>query len=106
MTLPTLGVGVLLALVGSAVAQERAGSAAEGHRFVETYCSGCHPVELRVARAGGIAPDFVTIASRPSITKQSLTEFFQSSHPLMPNFRLTQEEANDVIAYILSLKHR
>jgi len=102
----TLGVGVLLALVGSAVAQERAGSAADGHRFVETYCSGCHPVELRVARAGGIAPDFVTIASRPSTTRKSLTEFFQSSHALMPNFRLTQEEASDIIAYLLSLKQR
>ena len=94
----------VLALSGPARAESKPGNAAEGLRFVETWCSGCHPVTLRAARTGGIAPDFGTIAERPETNAQALKVFFNSSHPLMPNFQLAPDEANDVIAYILSLK--
>jgi hypothetical protein len=57
-----------------------------------------------VARAGGIAPDFGTIAGRPTTTASRLHAFLTEEHSLMPNFRLTPDEANDVVAYILSLK--
>jgi len=99
-----LGAGWLLALTGSAHAKDQPGNAAAGLRFAEMWCSGCHPVALRVARTGGIAPDFGTIADRPETNAQTLKAFLDSSHQLMPNFRLTPEEANDVIAYILSLR--
>jgi mono/diheme cytochrome c family protein len=69
------------------------------------WCSGCHPVALRVARTGGIAPDFRTIAERPGTNAQTLKAYLESNHQLMPNFQLTREETDDVIAYILSLKN-
>ena len=94
----------LLALTASARAENKPGNAAEGQRFAEMWCSGCHPVALRAARTGGIAPDFGTIAERPETSAQALKVFFNSSHPLMPNFQLAPDEADDVIAYILSLK--
>jgi hypothetical protein len=65
---------------------------------------GCHPIELRAARAGAIAPDFITIANRPATTASALKAYLDSNHQLMPNFRLTRDETTDVIAYILSLK--
>jgi mono/diheme cytochrome c family protein len=99
-----LGAGCLLALAGSARVESEPGNAAEGLRFAEMWCSGCHPVALRVARTGGIAPDFGTIADRPETNAQALKGFLDSSHPLMPNFQLAPNEANDIIAYILSLK--
>ena len=34
----------------------------------------------------------------------ALYAFLRSSHPTMPNFIFSDEELNDIIAYILSLK--
>jgi mono/diheme cytochrome c family protein len=85
-------------------AQHQTGNAAAGLHFTETWCSGCHPVELRAARTGAIAPDFITIANRPTTTANSLAGYLDSNHQLMPNFQLTHDEADDVIAYIMSLK--
>jgi mono/diheme cytochrome c family protein len=87
-------------------AQDRTGNAASGLRFAETWCSGCHPIDLKLARTGGIAPDFRTIANRPSTTKASLTTFFAAHHNVMPNFELTGDETADVVAYILNLKDK
>lgn len=100
-----LGAGWLWTLTGSAHAKDQPGNAAAGLRFAETWCSGCHPVALRAARTGGIAPDFGTIADRPETSRQTLKAFLESNHQLMPNFQLTREETDDVIAYILSLKN-
>jgi mono/diheme cytochrome c family protein len=100
-----LGAGWLWTRTGSVRAQDQPGNAAAGLRFAEMWCSGCHPVALRIARTGGIAPDFGTIADRPGTNAQMLKAYLDSSHPLMPNFQLTREETDDVIAYILSLKN-
>lgn len=99
-----LGAGWLWALAAPARAEDHPGNAAAGLRFAELWCSGCHPVALRVARTGGIAPDFGTIADRPGTNAQTLKAYLDSSHQLMPNFQLTREETDDVIAYVLSLK--
>jgi hypothetical protein len=40
------------------------------------------------------------------MTDRTLRVWLQSSHPTMPNFILTTDERNNVIAYILSLKSR
>ena len=39
-----------------------------------------------------------------STTALSLTVFFRSNHKNMPNLILSNTEADDIIAYILSLK--
>jgi hypothetical protein len=38
------------------------------------------------------------------MTDRALRVWLQSSHPTMPNFILSGDEKNDVIAYILSLQ--
>jgi cytochrome c len=52
------------------------------------------------------APNFVEIAKEPSITPLSLRVFFQSSHQNMPDFHIPPSQADDLTAYILSLKHK
>jgi len=52
------------------------------------------------------APDFPTIANIPTTTALSLNVFFQTSHKNMPDFHLTRTQADDLIAYILSLKEK
>jgi hypothetical protein len=51
-----------------------------------------------------VAPDFQAIASTPGTTATALSAFLLSSHPKMPNFILSREQAVDVITYILSLR--
>lgn len=99
-------VSLAVSATESASAQKAAGSAQAGARFAEIWCSGCHAVELRTTRSGGIAPDFPSIANRRSTTARSLDAFLRKSHDKMPNFVLDREDAADVVAYLMSLKRR
>jgi mono/diheme cytochrome c family protein len=98
--------GMTAGLAVNAFAQKAAGSAQAGARFAEIWCSGCHAVELKTTRSGGIAPDFPTIANRKSTTARSLHAYLKQSHDKMPNFVLDKEDADDVVAYLMSLKRR
>jgi mono/diheme cytochrome c family protein len=80
------------------------GDAEAGRALAKAWCSECHRVEL--ADAGIFAADFREVANLPSTTALSLRVFLQSSHKEMPNFSLKPAEADDIIAYILSLKRR
>lgn len=78
------------------------GDADKGLTLAKAWCSECHQVE---SGAYGISvADFPQIARLPSTTALSLRVFLQSSHKEMPNLNLTPSEADDIIAYILSLK--
>lgn len=52
------------------------------------------------------AADFAEVAQLPSTTALSLRVFLQTNHNEMPNFTLKPSEADDIIAYILSLKRK
>ena len=52
------------------------------------------------------AADFAEIANVPSTTELSLKVFLRSSHKSMPNFILQPAEADDIVAYILSLRRK
>jgi mono/diheme cytochrome c family protein len=78
---------------------------AAGRQLAEAQCAECHQVEGRaVTRLDQAAPAFADIADQISTTELSLRAFLRTPHPNMPNFRLTREETDDVVAYILSLK--
>ena len=101
-----LAVLIVLATVAMpALAQTEPGDAAAGLRLAATWCANCH----RVAPGGpgpstDAAPTFRAIAQMPSTTSISLRVFLQTPHPNMPDYRLTREELDDVVAYLVSLK--
>jgi len=78
-----------------------------GRSFALANCRPCHFVEpgqgaqIRFANA----PDFKAIAASPRTTDLSLNVWLRNPHPTMPTLVLTRQEAADVIAYILSLRH-
>ena len=82
------------------------GSVASGRRHAINWCTGCHAVLPDKADAGLFAADFVAIANLPSTTALSLKVFLRSSHNNMPNFILQPADADDIVAYILSLKRK
>ena len=85
-------------------AQDSLGSAQAGRRLANYWCTGCHAVEPKTE--GIFAADFAEIANVPSTTELSLKVFLRSSHKSMPNFILQPEEADDIVAYILSLRRK
>ena len=82
------------------------GNIRAGRELAKAVCAECHVVVPRpgVSRQIGDAPDFADVAQMPSTTRTALLAFLRSSHPNMPNLILSDRKANDVIAYILSLK--
>ena len=86
--------------------QDTAGDAASGRRLAESLCSDCHAVGAKAAPALRNAPDFVAVAQLPSTTALALNAFLRSNHRSMPNFIIPRRDADDIVAYILSLKRK
>ena len=95
-------------------AQPLRGDSASGRQIATAQCSLCHHVlpmlfpdmgeTLPVDKDG--PPNFQSIADMTSTTALSLNVFFRSNHKNMPNLILSKAEADDIIAYILSLKKK
>lgn len=101
-----LTIGSFIALAAPAFAQEAPGDVASGRRIAEAWCAACHKIDSEDARVPTEAPSFVDVANLSSTTALALNVFLRSSHANMPNFQLTRQESDDVIAYILSLKEQ
>ena len=105
--LPAACAGLLLC-AAAASAQDIPGNAAAGKRFSMGVCAECHMVA--VGQSGlyrSDAPPFPDIANLPSTTVLSLRVFLQTPHAKrsMPDLVLTEDQMDDVIAYILSLRN-
>lgn len=102
-----LALGLLLAAVQPGRAQADAGDVEAGRRLAGIWCSNCHLTGAGPqARTADAAPSFRSIARMPSQTALSLRAFLQTPHVLMPDYQLSREEQDDVVAYILSLDDR
>lgn len=100
------GFGLALALTTSA-AQAQAptpGDPRAGRDYALRNCTSCHMVSLRQSPPVHTAPGFQAIADMRSTTQMSLHAFLSTPHPRMPNFIVPPKDADDVIAYILSLR--
>lgn len=102
----TLGLilGMILAVPRPLSAQEPRGNVETGRRLATDWCSGCHSIEPKTV--GVFAANFTEIARLPSTTALSLKVFLRTNHRSMPNFILQPDEADDIVAFILSLKRR
>ena len=84
-------------------AQDLPGDPAAGLDYARAICADCHDVEREWdPLAAFYGPPFVEIAAH--MTEIGLKVFFRTPHQNMPNLILTDEERDNVIAYILSLK--
>jgi mono/diheme cytochrome c family protein len=94
---------LILFAAAPAFAHVPSGDAMAGRRLVETQYSGCHGGKgsLSTPQQG---PSLRAVAAMPSTTSMSLHAFLLTPHANMPNYRLTSEEIDDVVAYILSLR--
>ena len=81
------------------------GDGPAGHELAEKICADCHIIAPggKPRRLVG-APDFPVLALDPRVSDFRIRAFLRTPHQIMPNFVLSDEDLDDLIAYILSLK--
>jgi mono/diheme cytochrome c family protein len=57
-----------------------------------------------IAVVAAMYPGFAAIAAMKSTTELSLQAFLQTPHDHMPDWRLSRQQIDDVVAYIMSLR--
>ena len=104
-TFAPLLVALALTIAGSSAGAQQLGDPAAGLAYADGVCAECHAVRKgqRVSPHER-APAFELVANSRGMTEMALRVWFQSPHPSMPNLRLTDKLADDLIAYIMSLK--
>jgi mono/diheme cytochrome c family protein len=93
-------IGAAGVVVGPALAAD----ASNGMRVAELWCAACHVVTVSQRQANADAPPFEEIAKRPNFSEPGLVTFLLDPHAKMPNMNLTRIEANDIAAYIGTLR--
>ena len=85
-------------------AEER-GDRATGLSYAKQACATCHAIRQGDSISPDpLAPSFDAIANSAGASVISLATVLRSVHENMPNFVLSPNEEDNVIAYILSLK--
>ncbi|MFZ1150991.1 MAG: cytochrome c [Xanthobacteraceae bacterium] len=96
-------VQVTAVLLGSTVRGYCADSE-HGLALAKRWCASCHVVSPEQQRASADVPPFATIARSPDFDARHLAYFLLNPHPKMPDLPLTRAAADDIAAYIATLK--
>jgi len=78
--------------------------AAHGLDLAKRWCASCHLVSADQQHASADVPPFATIAVTPGFNADRLARFLLDPHPKMPELPLSRTAADDIAAYIASLK--
>lgn len=94
--------GALLIAPGCSMAL--AGDPAHGADLAKRWCATCHLVASDQKQANADVPSFAAIARKSDFTPEKIAFFLLDPHPKMPSFPLSRTEADDLAAYIGSLR--
>lgn len=97
-----LPAALFLATCAPAMPASAAGDAGEGEKIAKQWCTSCHVVG-RKPMASDKAPAFSALAADPAKSEGYLKAWISNPHPPMPNFNLSRQTINDLVAYIRSL---
>jgi mono/diheme cytochrome c family protein len=101
----TAGLAVLAADAATRAQESLPGDPVAGRAFVRENCADCHDVERVWSELTPFyGPAFVDIAASPGLTATRLRAFLRTPHVEMPDFIFTEQEVDDIISYILTLK--
>jgi mono/diheme cytochrome c family protein len=97
-------IGLVMTPGGTAIAQDD--EVARGHTLVSKMCGECHAVGRTGASPHAGAPTFRSIDDHTDLDEfmDRLRAGLQSSHPDMPSFRFSRDDARAVVAYLRSLQ--
>lgn len=102
---PILPLLALLLAATPALAQDEAAKIAEGKRLATINCTKCHNIEAAGESPLTDAPPFREIAK--NYDEMELVDGFMEGlavrHPLMPDWDVTEPQAEELAAFVLSL---
>ena len=91
--------------IGSSAHAQKIGNVSDGYQLALQVCSECHSIEIgNYFSLNKNAPPFEAIAKTPGMNEMALNVWFKTPHLTMPNFKFSERETANLIAYILSLK--
>jgi len=93
---------IVLAVLLSPNSARAAGDVANGHMIARLWCANCHVISDD-GEGKDIGPPLPMVARE---APGHLRSFLTGPHPPMPNFNLSREEIDDVVAYLHSLAGR
>jgi mono/diheme cytochrome c family protein len=95
----------ILACAAGPVRAQDIGDPLKGAVIAHQVCAECHAVDRGQRKSSNDrAPAFEEIAKTPGMTSIALTAALRTSHRLMPNIILADDELKNVVAYLLNLK--
>ena len=79
----------------------------QGRRLAERLCAACHMNEGQGEKTGPMGvPSFQAIADRRSLDHARIVAWLRSKPPMMPDHKVTWDEADALAAFILSLRSK
>ena len=75
-----------------------------GLDLAKRWCASCHLVSPDQQRGVADVPPFAQIAQSPDFDTDKLVRFLLDPHPKMPELALSRTAADDIAAYIATLK--
>lgn len=97
--------GIAVFWAGQSAPAAQLGSISSGEAMSLEICSDCHVVSDKQVRVDLVGlPSFREVANNPEKTEFWLRTFLRTPHFEMPNFVFTDEQLDDLVAYIGSLK--
>jgi mono/diheme cytochrome c family protein len=75
-----------------------------GLALAKRWCASCHVVSPAQQQASADVPPFATVARSPNFDARQLAYFLLNPHPKMPDLPLSRAAADDIAAYIATLK--
>ena len=96
----------LFSLLFSMIALDAAAAAdiSHGRQLARRWCVSCHVVASNQRQTTAEAPPFATIARKPDFDVNRLATFLLNPYPRMPSMTLSRTDAQDIAAYIGSLR--
>jgi cytochrome c2 len=81
------------------------GNVQAGEHYAQTQCASCHSIvpDGNTSPVAAATP-FQAVADTGGMTRTALIVFLNSPHPTMPNLVVAGDDADNIIAYIMSLK--
>ena len=101
--LPFACLSASLLIVGNFAARALAADAQKGKLIAQSRCSTCHIVVPMKRQELSNSPPFDQIARKNDLNPAMLAYLILNPHPRM-NMSLSREEADDLAAYIISLR--
>ena len=97
--------GLTIAMAGTSLQAQDGGVAERGRVLARQVCSECHATQAQQLQSPhSRAPTFLALATTPGMTATALTVALTTPHAGMPMFRLTADQRDSIVAYILSLR--